>query len=81
MFGAEPWSDAMRRELEARLGLKAVDIYGLSEIMGPGVACECDGAQTGLHGWEDHFLFEVIDPETLAAGARRARPANWSSRR
>ena len=65
MFGAEPWSDAMRRDLEARLGIKAVDIYGLSEIIGPGVACECQQAQNGLHGWEDHFLFEVIDPETL----------------
>ncbi|HJV59469.1 MAG TPA: phenylacetate--CoA ligase [Albitalea sp.] len=63
VFGAEPWSAAMRREIESRLGLKAVDIYGLSEIMGPGVACEC-GCQNGLHGWEDHFLFEVIDPET-----------------
>jgi len=63
LFGAEPWSDAMRREIEARLGLKAIDIYGLSEIMGPGVACECE-LQSGLHGWEDHFLFEVIDPET-----------------
>jgi phenylacetate-CoA ligase len=63
LFGAEPWSDAMRREIEARLGLKAIDIYGLSEIMGPGVACECEH-QAGLHGWEDHFLFEVIDPET-----------------
>ncbi len=65
LFGAEPWSDAMRRDLEARLGLKAVDVYGLSEIMGPGVACECHDVQSGLHGWEDHFLFEVIDPETL----------------
>jgi len=63
MFGAEPWSDAMRTEIESRLGIKAIDIYGLSEIMGPGVACEC-GCQAGLHGWEDHFLFEVIDPET-----------------
>jgi len=63
LFGAEPWSDAMRREIEARLGLSAVDIYGLSEIMGPGVACECD-CKAGLHGWEDHFLFEVIDPES-----------------
>ena len=63
LFGAEPWSEAMRREIEARLGLKAVDIYGLSEIMGPGVACECE-CQSGLHGWEDHFLFEVIDPDT-----------------
>jgi phenylacetate-CoA ligase len=65
LFGAEPWSDAMRRDLEARLGLKAVDVYGLSEIMGPGVACECHGVQSGLHGWEDHFLFETIDPETM----------------
>jgi len=64
VFGAEPWSEAMRHEVEASLGLKAVDIYGLSEIMGPGVACECEEAQAGLHGWEDHFLFEVIDPET-----------------
>ena len=63
MFGAEPWSDAMRREIQARLGIRAVDIYGLSEIMGPGVACECEH-QSGLHGWEDHFLFEVIDPDT-----------------
>ena len=63
LFGAEPWSQAMRHEIEARLGLKAVDIYGLSEIMGPGVACECE-CQNGLHGWEDHFLFEVIDPES-----------------
>jgi len=64
IFGAEPWSEAMRHELDARLGLKAVDLYGLSEIIGPGVACECDH-RNGLHGWEDHFLFEVIDPETL----------------
>jgi len=64
-FGAEPWSEAMRQDLEARLGLKAVDIYGLSEIIGPGVACECHVAQNGLHGWEDHFLFEVVDPHTL----------------
>jgi phenylacetate-CoA ligase len=63
LFGAEPWSDAMRREIESRIGLKAIDNYGLSEIMGPGVACEC-GEQAGMHGWEDHFLFELIDPET-----------------
>jgi len=61
LFGAEPWSAGMRSEIESRLGLHAVDIYGLSEIMGPGVACEC-AARNGLHGWEDHFLFEVIDP-------------------
>jgi phenylacetate-CoA ligase len=64
LFGAEPWSEAMRKEIQSRLGLKAVDIYGLSEILGPGVACECEEAQAGLHGWEDHFLFEVIDPDT-----------------
>ncbi|HNU10777.1 MAG TPA: phenylacetate--CoA ligase [Rubrivivax sp.] len=63
VFGAEPWSEAMRQEIEAHLGLKARDIYGLSEIMGPGVACECEHGQ-GLHGWEDHFLFETIDPDT-----------------
>ncbi|MBI5275849.1 MAG: phenylacetate--CoA ligase [Burkholderiales bacterium] len=63
LFGAEPWSAAMRAEIEARIGVKAMDLYGLSEIMGPGVACECE-CQQGLHGWEDHFLFEVIDPET-----------------
>ena len=65
VFGAEPWSEAMRRDLQERLGIKAVDLYGLSEILGPGVACECHEAQEGLHGWEDHFLFEVIDAETL----------------
>jgi len=63
LFGAEPWSEAMRREIQVRLGLKAMDIYGLSEVLGPGVAVECE-AQDGLHGWEDHFLFEVIDPDT-----------------
>jgi phenylacetate-CoA ligase len=64
LFGAEPWSEALRHELEMRLGLKAVDVYGLSEIMGPGVACECHEGQAGLHGWEDQFLFEIIDPES-----------------
>jgi len=66
VFGAEPWSESMRRVIEAQLDIKAIDLYGLSEILGPGVACECQVAQAGLHGWEDHFLFEVIDPETLA---------------
>ena len=65
LFGAEPWSEEMRAELDRLLGAKSVDIYGLSEIMGPGVACECDKERSGLHGWEDHFLFEVVDPETL----------------
>jgi phenylacetate-CoA ligase len=63
-FGAEPWSETMRAELDRRLGLRACDTYGLSEIMGPGVAAECEH-RVGLHGWEDHFLFEVVDPETL----------------
>ena len=65
VFGAEPWSDAMRHDLESRLGIVAADLYGLSEIIGPGVAIECGAARDGLHGWEDHFLFEVIDPKTL----------------
>src|SRR5262249_60167688 len=64
-FRAEPWSEAMRADLEAKLGIKAMDVYGLSEIIGPGVACECHQAQSGLHVWEDHFLCEVIDPDTL----------------
>jgi len=65
VFGAEPWSESMRHVLDEQLGIKAVDLYGLSEILGPGVASECYLARSGLHGWEDHFLFEVIDPETL----------------
>jgi len=64
IFGAEPWSEELRAELDRRLGITAVDVYGLSEIMGPGVACECGENRAGLHGWEDHFLFELIDPET-----------------
>jgi phenylacetate-CoA ligase len=64
MFGAEPWSETMRREIESRLGVQAIDNYGLSEVMGPGVAVECP-QQDGMHGWEDHFLFEVINPDTL----------------
>ncbi|MGH7266665.1 MAG: phenylacetate--CoA ligase family protein [Candidatus Rokuibacteriota bacterium] len=61
-FGAEPWTEGMRREIEARLGLAAVDCYGLSEVIGPGVATECATARDGLHVNEDHFLVEVIDP-------------------
>ncbi|GAB4360185.1 MAG: phenylacetate--CoA ligase [Gammaproteobacteria bacterium] len=64
VFGAEPWSEAMRAELDERLGITATDIYGLSEILGPGVAVECGEERAGLHGWEDHFLFEIVDPET-----------------
>jgi phenylacetate-CoA ligase len=65
IFGAEPWSEEMRATLEKKLKLKAVDIYGLSEIMGPGVAIECHEAQDGLHIADDHFLVEVINPDTL----------------
>ncbi len=63
IFGAEPWTEAMRREIESRLGVFAIDIYGLSEVVGPGVACECV-ERRGLHIQEDHFLPETIDPET-----------------
>lgn len=63
IFGAEPWSENMRREIEARWPLKAYDIYGLSEVMGPGVAMECEVRQ-GLHVFEDHFIPEIIDPAT-----------------
>ncbi len=64
IFGAEPWTNEMRQQIEARGGLHAVDIYGLSEIIGPGVANECIETKDGLHIWEDHFYPEVIDPET-----------------
>ncbi|MGN0784741.1 MAG: phenylacetate--CoA ligase family protein [Candidatus Aphodomorpha sp.] len=63
IFGAEPWTNEMRRQIEEQLGIKAFDIYGLTEIIGPGVAFEC-GEQTGMHINEDHFIVEVIDPET-----------------
>ncbi|WP_030379187.1 MULTISPECIES: phenylacetate--CoA ligase PaaK [unclassified Streptomyces] len=66
IFGAEPWTEEMRREIEERLDLHAVDIYGLSEVMGPGVAQECVETKDGLHVWEDHFLPEVVDPVTDA---------------
>jgi phenylacetate-CoA ligase len=66
IFGAEPWSEAMRSEIERRMGLSAVDIYGLSEVMGPGVASECADTKDGLIVWEDHFFPEVIDPHTGA---------------
>jgi phenylacetate-CoA ligase len=64
IFGAEPWTEQMRREIEQRTGIDAVDIYGLSEVMGPGVSQECVETKDGLHIWEDHFYPEVIDPET-----------------
>ncbi|WP_278190947.1 MULTISPECIES: phenylacetate--CoA ligase PaaK [Streptomyces] len=72
IFGAEPWSEEMRREIEERMDIHAVDIYGLSEVMGPGVAQECVETKDGLHVWEDHFLPEIVDPVTddvLADGA------------
>lgn len=64
IFGAEPWTEEMRCEIQKKLNIKAIDIYGLSEIIGPGVACECQ-CQNGLHVFEDHFYPEIIDPETL----------------
>jgi phenylacetate-CoA ligase len=64
IFGAEPWTNAMRAEIEEAFDIHAVDIYGLSEVMGPGVACECIETKDGLHIWEDHFYPEVIHPVT-----------------
>jgi phenylacetate-CoA ligase len=64
IFGAEPWTEGMRRQLEARLGLDALDIYGLSEVMGPGVASECIESKDGAVIWEDHFYPEILDPTT-----------------
>ncbi len=72
VFGAEPWTQEMRREIEERFAIDAVDIYGLSEIIGPGVAQECATTKDGLHVWEDHFFPEVVDPitgEVLPEGA------------
>lgn len=63
IFGAEPWTEDMRAQIEDKLGIKAFDIYGLSEILGPGVSCECQH-QAGMHIWEDHFYPEIIDPDT-----------------
>ena len=63
IFGAEPWTEEMRRDIENKLGIKAYDIYGLTEVIGPGVAFECD-EQTGMHINEDHFIVETIDPDT-----------------
>lgn len=64
IFGAEPWTENMRREIELKLNIKAIDIFGLSEVIGPGVSCECE-LQEGLHVQEDHFIPEIIDPVTL----------------
>ena len=72
VFGAEPWTEEMRKEIENKLGINAYDIYGLSEIIGPGVSMECS-QKDGMHIWEDHFLAEVLDTTTLnpvASGER-----------
>ena len=80
IFGAEPWSDNMRKEIEQLWGIDAVDIYGLSEIMGPGVACECL-EKDGLHVFEDHFIPEIINPDTGEVPKARAARANLYLRR
>ena len=64
IFGAEPWTNSMRIEVEQSFDMHAVDIYGLSEVLGPGVSCECVESKDGLHVWEDHFFPEIIDPQT-----------------
>jgi len=64
IFGAEPWGEGMRAEIERKLGIDAIDIYGLTEVMGPGVACECIESKDGPVIWEDHFYPEIINPET-----------------
>ena len=64
MFGAEPWTNAMRAEIEEAFAIDAVDLYGLSEVIGPGVACECVESKDGPHVWEDHFYPEIVDPQT-----------------
>ncbi len=69
IFGAEPWSEAMRADLEARVGIDAIDLYGLSEVIGPGVAAECIESKDGPVVWEDHFYPEIIDPDTGAVRA------------
>jgi len=63
IFGAEPWTEDMRLQIEDKLGIRAYDIYGLSEVLGPGVSCEC-ACQAGMHVWEDNFIVEIIDPDT-----------------
>ncbi len=64
MHGAEPWTEAMRTEIERRFDMQAIDLYGLSEVIGPGVSCECVETKDGLHIWEDHFYPEIVDPAT-----------------
>ena len=81
IFGAEPWTDAMRSEIEAAFDMHAVDIYGLSEVMGPGVANECVETKDGLHIWEDHFYPGGDRPEDRGGAARRRAGASWCSPR
>ena len=78
IFGAEPWTNAMRHEIEQAFAMDATDIYGLSEVIGPGVSQECVETKDGLHIWEDHFLPEVVDPATGHV-RRRASWASWCS--
>ena len=73
IFGAEPWTEDMRRRIEEKMGIDALNVYGLSEVMGPGVAMECM-AKNGMHIWEDHFLPEVIGPDGQSLPYRRALP-------
>jgi len=80
IFGAEPWTPTMREAIEARLAMDAIDIYGLSEVMGPGVAQECIETKDGLTVWEDHFYPEIVDPETGRC-CRTASGASSCSRR
>ena len=80
LFGGEPFSEAMREQIERELGLRAVTFYGLSEMCGPGVAAECP-AREGLHVQEDHFLVGGRRPRQRRAAGRRARRASWCSRR
>ena len=81
IFGAEPWTEQMRLEIEDRMDMHAVDIYGLSEVMGPGVSQECVETKDGLHIWEDHFLPEVVDPLDGIRAAPTARRASCCSPR
>src|SRR5207249_1297880 len=73
VFGAEPWSEALREKLESAWGIDACDIYGLSEVIGPGVAAECRESKGALHVFDDHFYPEIVDPETGEAAAAGER--------
>ena len=82
IFGAEPWTNAMRADIEQAFDMHAVDIYGLSEVMGPGVSNECVETKDGLHVWEDHFYPEKSSTRRPASrAARTASSASWSLRR